>query len=244
MGTFFANMGGLLQKGYTTLTNVLLFPAKQVVNYYQSDFFGRQFQRNKVIPSIVSNTPRGDTSGYRQTSQEAQTITPWYKRWWTSSVNLYKGVESNFKTMIMGKSLIDERNKTLSVLGQETGKLARGGITKLADYFMQKWGMTNREPTGEYSGEANAAKVIYQNPTQQPNQATEPFAFGNIMDYFNSGSQPKGEFALSYPISEPIPVVVPTGTENVAKKGFSLSPLVLIGIAVGGFFLLRKKGGK
>jgi hypothetical protein len=219
-------------------TGVNMFPAaanaNNQVSNFASDFFPNP-QRETVVSSLAGNMPQ-QTQGYRDLAQSAPTITPWYKQWWQSATasageiwNSFTGIKS------------DTKKPEVKTLAQAGGDVM-GGIfgtvtTTLADYFTDKWGLTNRK-----SPDQN----VYYEKTQSKDAATEPTSLADtLLSLMGLGSQPKGTYSIAYPQSSGIPTSNSGGLQMSTGTPIPIKWALLIGAGILVYiFVFKKKGHK
>ena len=240
MNNSITQSSGLLKQGFNVLGGAVDWVRDKVS--YAGEFYANKFfptsQKTKIIPSIVSNQPYTSFFGFRTPIQkDAGTVnSPWYQRWWDSSVKAGSTIWDRVTGMFQSEKQ-KAATSTINTLWSTAGKIAQSAINTLPAYFNNKWGLKARAASGESLGNTPVREqtpIIYYNDTQSNSPATEPGIFGDLISYFQRGSQPQGTYSLANPQQAPIPA---------SSIGGILPPNIAIIaiIGIGAWLFLRKK---
>lgn len=240
MNNFITMSGSFLKQGFSTVADAF-FPggraAASITTRGVGSFFPAE-QREKVVPSIVSNQPYTTFVGYRPITPEVQTLRSPFANWWQTKIvqpvaTWYQGQKIKDISKSFSNTLVTAADAGIKKLG-----------ASLTDYYINKWGLQVRpvEPKDPYG---------YYNT----NVSKAPAVTDMVKDFFTMyPSQPAGSYFIANPQSSPMPATpidprsdYPGGAGTViipaagsTGGGLNIMPFLIIGGIVGVVYFLRK----
>lgn len=200
-------------------------------------------QKTKIVPSIVSNQPYTTYAGYRETSQSAPTLTPWYEAWWNAVSSFGRKISDGVGNIYMGTKVATMKKQTVDTLGNIYSGVLSGvnkSITTLPDLISQKLNYVLSGFTGERTQD-NTGKGSLAIIDAAPTNDNRPLYNAESMSLFDAlNTSMKSLFNIGYQ-EEPVTVPVVSAEAGSPAAGGGVNWLLIAAIIAVLVYLMRRK---